>query len=73
MATELCLPLVAPDGVAILWVGETADLAAVATVADRLGGRVEQDAEGLVVLRKVEPTPEGFPRRAGLAKKRPLA
>jgi 16S rRNA (guanine527-N7)-methyltransferase len=73
VAAELCLPLVAPNGVAILWLGETADLDAVATVADRLGGRVEQDAEGLVALRKVGPTPEGFPRRAGLAKKRPLA
>jgi 16S rRNA (guanine527-N7)-methyltransferase len=73
VAAELCLPLVAPNGVAILWLGETADLDAVATVADRLGGRVEQDAGGLVVLRKVGPTPEGFPRRAGLAKKRPLA
>lgn len=73
VAAELCLPLVAPDGVAILWLGETADLDAVATVAGRLGGRVEQDADGLVVLRKVGPTPEGFPRRAGVAKKRPLA
>jgi len=25
------------------------------------------------VLRKVEPTPAGFPRRSGMAKKRPLA
>jgi hypothetical protein len=26
-----------------------------------------------VVLRKVAPTPPGFPRRVGVAKKRPLA
>jgi hypothetical protein len=29
--------------------------------------------DGLAVLLKVMPTPPGFPRRAGLAKKRPLA
>ena len=28
---------------------------------------------GLAVVRKVMPTPAGFPRRAGVAKKRPLA
>jgi hypothetical protein len=27
----------------------------------------------LLVLRKLGPTPEGFPRRPGLARKRPLA
>jgi 16S rRNA (guanine527-N7)-methyltransferase len=73
VAAELCLPLVAPGGVAILWLGESADLGAVATVAERLGGCLEEDAEGLVVLRKLGPTPDGFPRRAGMAKKRPLA
>ena len=73
VAAELCLPLVAPGGVAILWLGGSADLGAVATVAERLGGCVEEDADGLVVLRKLEPTPAGFPRRAGMAKKRPLA
>jgi len=28
---------------------------------------------GFFVLEKVGPTPAGFPRRAGVAKKRPLA
>ena len=73
VAAELCLPLVAPGGVAILWLGGSADLGAVATVAERLGGCLEEDADGLVVLRKLEPTPLGFPRRAGMGKKRPLA
>ena len=73
VAVELCLPLVAPDGVAILWLGESADVGAVVTAADRLGGCLEQNAGGLIVLRKLGPTPEGFPRRAGMAKKRPLA
>ena len=73
VAAELCLPLVAPGGIAILWLGGSADLGAVATVAERLGGCLEEDADGLAVLRKLEPTPAGFPRRAGMAKKRPLA
>lgn len=73
VAAELCLPLVAPGGIAILWLGGSADLGAVATVAERLGGYLEEDADGLAVLRKLEPTPAGFPRRAGMAKKRPLA
>lgn len=73
VAAELCLPLVAQGGAAILWLGETADRAAVATTSEMLGGRLEEDADGLVVLRKVRPTPAGFPRRVGAAKKRPLA
>lgn len=73
VATELCLPLVAPGGAAILWLGETADRGAVATVAEMLGARLEEDTDGLVVLRKLRATPPGFPRRPGMAKKRPLA
>jgi len=72
VATELCLPLVQPGGVALLWVGETASREAVAEVAARLGGRLESDDSGLLVLRKVAPTPSGFPRRPGIAQKRPL-
>ena len=73
VAAELCLPLVQPDGIAILWVGETADAGAVSTAAERVGGRLESESDGLLVLRKVEPTPAGFPRRPGMARKRPLA
>jgi 16S rRNA (guanine527-N7)-methyltransferase len=73
VAAELCLPLVRPRGVAILWVGETADVAAVSRVAELLGGELESASLGLLVLRKLRPTPPGFPRRAGMANKRPLA
>ena len=73
VATELCLPLVRPGGIAILWVGGSAERGRVATVAGKLGGTLEGDQDGLLVLRKIEPTPSGFPRRAGVAKKRPLA
>ena len=73
VAAELCLPLVAQGGVAILWLGVSADRDAVASVAARLNARLEEDLDGLVVLRKLGPTPTGFPRRSGIAKKRPLA
>jgi 16S rRNA (guanine527-N7)-methyltransferase len=73
VAAEWCLPLVRPGGIAILWVGETADHAAVARAAARLGAHLEPGPDGLLVLRKTGPTPEGFPRRVGVARKRPLA
>lgn len=73
VAAELCLPLVRPGGAAILWVGETADLERVSLVAGRLAAALEAADEGLLVLRKLGPTPPGFPRRPGMAKKRPLA
>jgi 16S rRNA (guanine527-N7)-methyltransferase len=73
VAVELCLPLVEPGGAAVLWVGPTADRESVARVAELLGGRLETDGEGLVVLRKLTATPPGFPRRSGMAKKRPLS
>lgn len=73
VAVELCLPLVRRGGIAILWTGADADLEAAATVAGRLGGVVEPLEDGLLVVRKVRVTPDGFPRRPGVARKRPLA
>jgi 16S rRNA (guanine527-N7)-methyltransferase len=73
VAVELCLPLVAPGGAAVLWLGESADREQVARASEILGGSLESDADGLVVVRKVDSTPAGFPRRPGMAKKRPLA
>ncbi len=73
VAAEWCLPLVQPGGAAILWVGPSADAGAVARVAERLAGEPLESPDGFLVLRKVGPTPEGFPRRPGVAKKRPLA
>lgn len=72
VAAELTLPLVRPGGVAVLWVGATANRAHVGRVAARLAAEVESDDAGLIVLRKLAPTPVGFPRRPGMAKKRPL-
>jgi 16S rRNA (guanine527-N7)-methyltransferase len=73
VAAEWCLPLVAPGGAAALFVGPSADVRALAGVSERLGGGPPEDAGGVVLLPKVEATPEGFPRRPGMARKRPLA
>jgi 16S rRNA (guanine527-N7)-methyltransferase len=73
VAAEWCLPLVRPGGLAVLWVGETADRDRVALVAAHLAAEPEDGPDGLLVLRKLGPTPSGFPRRTGVARKRPLA
>jgi len=72
VATEWCLPLVAPGGAAILFVGPSADTSAVARVSARLGGGLPEEHPGLLVVAKLVPTPVGFPRRTGMARKRPL-
>jgi 16S rRNA (guanine527-N7)-methyltransferase len=72
-AAEWCLPLVREGGAVVLWVGPTADRAAVASVGERLAGSLEKAPQGFLVLRKTGPTPPGFPRRPGVARKRPLA
>ena len=74
VAAEWCLPLVAPGGAALLYVGPTAQADRVAQVAGLLAAELEPDSPpGLLVLRKLGPTPPGFPRRPGVARKRPLA
>ncbi len=73
VAAEWCLPLVAPGGAAVLFVGPSAEADRVARVAERLAAELAESPPGLLVLRKLGPTPEGFPRRPGVARKRPLA
>jgi 16S rRNA (guanine527-N7)-methyltransferase len=73
VAAEWCLPLIREGGAAILWVGPSAESERVAAVAEKLAARLEVSAPGFLVLRKLGPTPPGFPRRPGVAKKRPLA
>ena len=75
IAAEWLLPLVAPGGLAVLFVGPSAAADAVAAVAARIAGEPDAAAStsGLIVLRKTGPTPAGFPRRVGVARKRPLA
>jgi len=72
-AVEWCLPLVREGGAVVLWIGPSAEPERVAEVASRIAGRLVESPPGFLVVRKVGPTPEGFPRRTGVAKKRPLA
>jgi 16S rRNA (guanine527-N7)-methyltransferase len=72
-AVEWVVPLVRPGGIAVFWLGPTADVDVAARVAARVGGGAPDLRDGLVVVPKLEPTPAGFPRRVGVARKRPLA
>ena len=72
VAAEWCLPLVEVGGAAILWVGAKADVEALERAAEQLGAERPERHDGLFVLRKTGPTPRRFPRRPGIARKRPL-
>ena len=73
VAAEWCLPLVEEGGAVVLWVGPSAEPDRVARVAEKLGGELAAAPPGFLVVRKTGPTPDGFPRRPGMARKRPLA
>ncbi len=73
VALEWVLPLVRPGGAAVLWLGPSVDLEQLARVSEQLAGGVPMERSGLVVVPKIAPTPGGFPRRPGVARKRPLA
>jgi 16S rRNA (guanine527-N7)-methyltransferase len=82
---EYAAPLLEPDGVLVAWKGELdpSELEAGRAAAAQLGMGCEEVRpvtpfagarnRHLVVFRKVAATPERFPRRAGMAAKRPLA
>jgi 16S rRNA (guanine527-N7)-methyltransferase len=81
---EYAAPLLRPDGLLIAWKGtrDPQEETAGAAAADRLGLEAAQVRavepypgsrnRHLHLYRKVSPTPEGFPRRPGMAAKRPL-
>lgn len=78
VALEWCLPLVQPGGAAILFAGSLEqDLAPLARLLG--GGEPElHPVRGyrercLVLVPKLVSTPAGFPRKPGMARKRPLA
>jgi 16S rRNA (guanine527-N7)-methyltransferase len=73
VAAEWCLPLVVTGGRVVLWVGPSAQPDRVAHAAERVGGELADSPPGFLVLAKTAPTPAGFPRRPGIARKRPLA
>jgi len=79
VALEWCLPLVRTGGCVVLLAGDV-DLEQTANAAAAVGGgRPElvtlpgSERRVLLVIPKVALTPERFPRRPGLARKRPLA
>jgi 16S rRNA (guanine527-N7)-methyltransferase len=84
VVAEYAAPLLRLGGAAVLWRGrrEPAEERAGARAAALLGLVAEEPRpvtpypgarhHHLHVLRKVSPTPRGYPRRAGIARKRPL-
>jgi 16S rRNA (guanine527-N7)-methyltransferase len=79
VALEWCLPLVRVGGRVILLAGEVDLPRAAAAAAQVGGGRPEavplpgSERRTLLLVPKEEPTPDRFPRRPGVARKRPLA
>jgi 16S rRNA (guanine527-N7)-methyltransferase len=85
MLVEYAAPLLRRDGVLVAWKGarDPAEERAGAAAAERVGMAPAEvlpvqpypDSENrhLHVFRKVAPTPAELPRRAGMARKRPLA
>ena len=80
---EYALPLLKFGGqlIAMKGPGGEAEAAACAPVLDAIGGRLhavqrlrlpDAGERQLVVVRKIRPTPDGFPRDAGMARKKPL-
>lgn len=81
---EYCLPFVKIHGFFIAYKEDQVDpeVKTAETAVDILGGKIKEIKKvklpgseivrSLVVIEKVRPTPAKFPRRAGMAKKRPL-
>jgi 16S rRNA (guanine527-N7)-methyltransferase len=81
---EYAAPLLRPDGVLVAWKGdpEATEIADGEAAAAALGLRPEPPVpvqpfpdsrrRHLYLYSKVKPTPQGFPRRPGMAVKRPL-
>ena len=85
LLVEYAAPLLRSDGVLVAWKGarDLAEEAAGAAAAEKVGMAVEEvvpvqpypasENRHLHLFRKIAPTPPEFPRRAGMARKRPLA
>jgi 16S rRNA (guanine527-N7)-methyltransferase len=81
---EYAAPLLAEGGVLVAWKGrpEAAEVAQAARAAAAIGlavmptvqvaGQARAEHRTLYLYRKVAPTPPQYPRRAGMARKRPL-
>jgi 16S rRNA (guanine527-N7)-methyltransferase len=85
LLVEYAAPLLRPDGVLVAWKGarDPAEEAAGAAAAEMVGMDAREvvpvqpypasENRHLHVYRKIAPTPPEYPRRAGAARKRPLA
>jgi 16S rRNA (guanine527-N7)-methyltransferase len=71
---ELALPLLRAGGRLVALVADAeADLRAASSAASACGGGVPRAlAPGILSITKVAPTPELYPRRAGVPARRPL-
>ena len=84
LLAEYAAPLLRQGGVLVAWKGarDADEEAAGAVAAAELGMAVDEvlsvkpfpssENHHLHVMRKISPTPAGFPRRPGMARKRPL-
>ncbi|MCL4424191.1 MAG: class I SAM-dependent methyltransferase, partial [Firmicutes bacterium] len=82
---EYCLPLTRTDGAFVAYKGGEGmeEVVRAARALRVLGGTVEKTKHlslpqgmgerTLILLRKIRPTPDGYPRRAGIPEKRPLS
>jgi 16S rRNA (guanine527-N7)-methyltransferase len=72
VAAELCLPLCRPGGRLVLWSREPAGDELAFAAAALEGAVLPPECPGVLVVAKIAATPERFPRRPGVAAKRPL-
>ncbi len=76
--TEYCLPFVKVGGLFIAQKGPDIEeevkgaKSAISTLGGKLKDQMKVDSGYLIVVEKIRPTPEGFPRRAGIPSKRPI-
>jgi 16S rRNA (guanine527-N7)-methyltransferase len=78
IAAEWCLPLVRPGGSLLLFAGAPDPgldrvAAALAAAPPEVVADTGRPSRVLLIFRKLGPTPDRFPRRPGIARKRPLA
>jgi 16S rRNA (guanine527-N7)-methyltransferase len=70
-AAEYCLPLARPGGT-LLALAQYKDWDQARRAIGQLGGRLDGERSGVIVVRKLRPTPDQYPRRVGIPGKRPL-
>jgi 16S rRNA (guanine527-N7)-methyltransferase len=71
VAAEYCLPLVRPGGT-LLALAQYKDWDMARRAIGQLGGRLDGERSGVILVRKLRSTPNQFPRRVGIPGKRPL-